>query len=87
MNTAQSYEYQAILEMTPNGAFKHLKRYGIVLERKTTLPPTLKLAEELGIEQESITQLLIEYIHTHWTCTLKGGECIDVFPFYEDYTV
>ena len=86
MNTTQSYEYQAILEMTPSEAFSHLNRYGIVLERKTTLPPTLKLAEELGINQEAITQYLIDYIHVQWVCTLKGGECIDVVTWEDtDY--
>ena len=87
MNTAQSYEYQAILEMTPSEAFKYLNRYGRVLDTHTTLPSTLKLSDELGIDQEPVTQLIIGYIYAQWVCTLKGGECIDVFPFYEDYTV
>lgn len=80
MNTTQSYEYQAILEMTPSEAFSHLIKFGIVLERKTTLPPVLKLASDLGINQPLTTQYLIDYIHVQWVCTLQGGECIDVLP-------
>lgn len=80
MNTTQSYEYQAILEMTPSGAFKHLRRYGIVIEKDTTLPSKLRLVGDY--EEAVVTQILIRYIYEQWLCTLEGGECTSVHPVY-----